>query len=96
MRYLTVDELRKHLNIEHHEDDRYLEELGSAAEMAVENHLQRPLEEVAQDGVLNADVAHAVKLFAGTLYANREAVTFGAPQVLPTAIGWLLTAYIKF
>ena len=94
--YLTVDSLKQHLNIEHYRDDEYLATVCDAAEAAVGNYIQQPLADVCDsEGELPAPLLHAMKLFAGTLYANRESVTFGSPTTL-RAYHDLLTPYIKF
>lgn len=98
MRYISLTEAKHHLNIEdgNTTDDTYIVSLVDAAELAVEHYLQRPLSGIAHDGRLPADVAHAIKLVLGTLYANRESVTYGTPSVVPMAIGLLLTPWISY
>lgn len=96
MRYLTIADLKKHLNIETNEDDTYIETIGTAAEQAVENYLQRPLNEYEQGGFLPEAIRHGIRLLVGTFYANREAVSFGSPTVIPFAIEALLNPYINY
>ena len=43
---LTVVDLKKHLNIDHSEDDAYIEELITVAVDAVETYLNRPVSEL--------------------------------------------------
>ena len=42
---LSVEDLKKHLNIDHDEDDAYIQELISVAEDAVETYINRPISE---------------------------------------------------
>lgn len=90
--YVTVDELKRHLNIDYEEDDVYLGELLAAAESAVELYLQRPLSELLDDsGNLVADMRMAVRLLAGGYYANREPAAFAAATEIPYGLSFLLT-----
>lgn len=76
MRFLTLEYCKKHLNVEHGEDDDYIESAAAAAEIAVENYLQCPLEEYCDaSGALPADIRHGILLYLGSLYATREAFT---------------------
>ena len=54
---------------------------ANAAERAVENYLDRPLEElVREDGTLPEDVVQGILLFFASLYSQREGVTSFASQ----------------
>lgn len=76
MRFLTLELCKKHVNVEHNEDDSYIEGAAAAAELAVENYLQCPLEEYCDaSGALPNDIMHGILLFFGSLYATREAFT---------------------
>ena len=46
---LTVEDLKKHLNIDHDEDDAYIQELISVAEDAVETYINRPISDYADE-----------------------------------------------
>lgn len=99
--YLTLQQVKKHLNIDHNEDDQYLADLITVAEDAVRNDLNlTSLSEIEDNaGMLPASVIQAVLLLVGTLYANRESVTYGTPNVVPHAYQYLLdlnrTYYIE-
>lgn len=94
---LTIDDIKKHLNIDHDEDDAYLDELISVAEDAVESYLNKPLAEcVDSAGNLKPAVRHACRLLIGTWYANRESVVFSSPSLLPDGVAALLMPLRNF
>lgn len=81
MRYITLEQCKQQGVIEHNEDDAMIELQANAAERAVENYLDRPLEElVREDGTLPEDVVQGILLFFASLYAQREGVTSFASQ----------------
>ena len=94
---LTVEDLKKHLNVDHTEDDQYIEELIQVAEDAVVTFLNRPLDElVGADAKPRAAIRHAVRLLVGTWYASRESVAFASPAVLPDGVYFLLSPLRRF
>ena len=94
---LTVDDLKKHLNIDHDEDDAYIEDLISVAKDAVETYINRPLVDMVDDeGKLKPAIRHACRLLIGTWYANRESVVFSTPSELPDGVVALLLPLRRF
>ena len=94
---LTVEDLKKHLNIDHDEDDAYIEELIAVAEDAVENYLNRPISEcIDAKGQLRPSIRHASRLLIGSWYANRESVVFSTPSELPDGVVALLLPLRRF
>lgn len=94
---LTVDDLKKHLNIDHDEDDAYITDLISVAQDAVETYLNRPIADFVDDeGKLKPAVRHACRLLVGTYYANRESVVFSVPSELPDGVVALLLPLRRF
>jgi uncharacterized phage protein (predicted DNA packaging) len=94
---LNVDDLKKHLNIDHNEDDAYIEELIEVAEDAVSAYLNRPFAEyVDGEGKLKPAIRHACRLLVGTWYANRESVVFSTPSELPDGVVALLLPLRRF
>ena len=83
MRYLTLDICKRQVYVDHDEDNELMELQATAAEDAIEQHLNRPLEDVARDGKLPAAIMQAILLFFAALYANREG--FSTMQTQPTA-----------
>lgn len=95
--YLTVEDLKKHLNVDHSEDDVYIGELAEVAEDAVAEYLNRPIADFVDDsGKLKASVRHAIRLLVGTWYASRESVAFATPSVMPDGVYALLMPLRRF
>lgn len=95
MRFVTLEQAKKHLNVEHSDDDAYIEELVNVAEQALENYLERPLDDILVGGYLPAPVAHCIKLYLGTLYNYRESVVPVSVKEFP-AIVLLMHGYKKY
>lgn len=94
---LTVYDLKKHLNIDHNEDDEYITDLISVAVDAVETYLNRPISEFEDErGNVKPAIRHACRLLVGTWYANRESVVFSAPSELPDGVVALLLPLRRF
>ena len=102
--YLTIDDMKKHLNVDHDEDDAYILELMKVAEDAVATWLNRPLSDfvdphedgVCPHGVLKPSIVHAIRLLVGSWYASRESVTFGSASELPHGVAFLLLPLKNF
>jgi uncharacterized phage protein (predicted DNA packaging) len=95
MRYLTLELCKKHLYVDHNEDDVLIEMYASSAENNIEKKIERPLEDLEKDGRLPEDLVNAILLFLGSMYNNREG--FSAMNVQPTAaIIALITPYKKY
>lgn len=75
MKYLSVESIKKQLNIDEYfsEDDEYLEALGETAEELVEQQVNEDLASIvySYNGTLPAPLKHAMKLLVGFLYDNR-------------------------
>lgn len=94
--YLTIEDLKKHLNVDHSEDDDYIQELIEVAEDHVAALLNAPLSDYVDGENLKASVKHAIRLLVGTWYASRESVAFATPSVLPDGVSALLMPLRKF
>lgn len=90
--YLDLQQVKQHLYIDHNDDDQYLADLITVAENAVKVDLNVRSLKCLEDetGMLPPTVIHAMLLLIGTLYANREGVTFGTPSVVPHAYEYLI------
>ena len=90
--YLTVADVKRHLIIDHNEDDLYLADLITVAEDAVRRDLNLySLKEIEDcSGMLPASVLQAQLLLIGTLYANRESISYGSPHPVPHSYDYLL------
>lgn len=90
--YLSIADVKRHLIIDHNEDDMYLADLITVAEDAVRRDLNvyslKELEDCT--GMLPACVTQAMLLLIGTLYANRESVTYGQARPVPHSYEFLL------
>lgn len=99
--YITVEDLKKHLNIDEDftEDDEYLAYLITVAEDAISIHIDRNLSEVADEngGELPAVLIHAMKLFIGDMYQSRESTSFnGSPSEIPFSYTYLTSLYRRY
>lgn len=90
--YLSVADVKRHLIIDHNDDDLYLADLIVVAQDAVRRDLNLfSLKEIEDcGGMLPAAVTQAMLLLIGTLYANRESVTYGNPHPVPHSYEYLL------
>lgn len=91
--YLTIDDVKRHLYIDHSDDDKIIADLITVAEDAVRRDLNLySLKEIEDcTGMLPASVIHAMLLLIGTLYNNRESVTYGAAHPVPHAYEYLIS-----
>lgn len=98
--YLALDKIKKHLNIDadFKEDDSYLQSLSEVAESVVERHIGYKFSDIVEsnDGQLPAPLQHAMLLFIGNMYANRESVTFGSASELPLSYNYILQLFENY
>lgn len=94
--YVTVEDLKRHLNVDYDGEDGYLSSLNETAHVSVETYIRQPLAGFVEDGRLNPMLVHAIKIFAGNLYANREAVAFVEPRAIPYTLDYLLQPFKKY
>lgn len=90
MRFLTLELCKRHVYVEHDEDDNLIELYATSSEQAVENYLEKPLETVITDKNREAIMSAMLMLFAYQ-YAYRE----GGKQP-PAAIMALLNPYKSY
>lgn len=98
-KYTNVEQLQKHLEIDYPEngDLEYLELLLDASESRIEKETNQPLATfVGEDGKLNPALVAAILIFAGTLYANREAVAYANVSPVPFTLGFLIQPFRKY
>ena len=101
MNYLTLDIIKKHLNIDEdfHDDDSYLEMLGNAVEKAVETALDDSLAAIAKtavDGKLPVPLLVCMLQLLGTFYANRENVAFASSSEVPYTYQYIIDLYRNY
>jgi hypothetical protein len=78
--YVSLEEARKHLNIEPDftDDDDYITDLIESAELVVEKDICTPLSEIeAVEGRIPPPLKRAILLLVGTFYASRETEAYG-------------------
>lgn len=98
-KYTKVEDLQKHLEIDYLEDgdERQLKLLLDASESRIEKEINQPFTEfVDEEGVLDSALVAAILIFAGTLYANREAVAYTNVQPVPYTLNFLLQPFRKY
>ena len=99
MRYLLIDDIKKHLNIDpwYHDDDYYIATLGDAVEDIVERHIDDNLKGLEdKNGQLPQPLIQAMLLLIGHFYANRESVAFGTPHEVPLAYQYILQLFQRY
>lgn len=95
--YITLEEIKKHLNIDFSDDDAYLTDIVAVAQMSVEKAINSDLVSYeGEDGTLNPMLKHAIKILAGNFYANREPVSFATPNVIPYTLAYLIRPFKKY
>lgn len=93
---LELDRIKKHLNIDADftEDDEYIEFLESVAEDLVQKHIDKKFDDIiAEEGALPNALLHAILLFIGNMYDNRESVAFANPSEVPQSLTYILNMY---
>ena len=100
MRFLNVNILKKHLNIDSYfkDDDEYIAQLGDVAEQMVDQHLNDNIDNIVEDngGKLPMPIKQAMLLLAGNLYQNREGIAFASASEIPHSYEYLLFPYKSY
>lgn len=98
LNYLTLDEIKKQLNVDadFHEDDEFLELLGESVEDLTSNLIDCSLDElVAQNGDLPAGVRHAMRMLCDYVYSQQRGSS-GESNDIPNAIFTILKLYRSY
>ena len=90
--YLTLDEIKKHLNIDpaFTDDDTYLQSLESVAVDVIERDVNIKFSELTS---LPDGLKHALLLFIGNMYDNRESVAYTSVTTVQNSLNWILDMY---
>ena len=98
MTYLTLEQIKKHLNIDSYytDEDSYLESLGNVCEAVVEKHIDNSLETLCVSGVLPAPLVHSMLLLIGNYYNNRESVSTLSNHEVPLGYTYLLDLFKNY
>lgn len=98
--YLQLYQIKKHLNIDEdfNQDDEYLVDLSVVATQVVQKHIDNNLDELCADnnGELPSPLMHAMLLFIGNMYNNRESVAFASSSEIPLSYTYLLDLYKNY
>ena len=98
MKYLTIDEIKKQLNIDFdfHDDDQFLELLGDSVEDITANLLDCPLNLVeAKYGNMPAGITHCMRMLVDYAYSQQRGSSSEANDI-PNAIITILKLYRNF
>lgn len=94
--HITIEDIKRHLNVDYDEDDQYLTDLIESSESAIERFIQQPLKDLEdENGMLPADLKHAIRLMVGGFYSNREPAAFAASSEIPFGLHFLLIQHRK-
>ena len=92
---LTVNEAKKHLNIDatFTDDDNYVSLLIDVAKQSVKNAIRSTS---TDDVTATLPLKHACLLIVGNLYANREPVAYSTCVPIPYTFQYLIDPYIDY
>lgn len=94
---VTLDEAKKHLNIETTflEDDAYILSLIELSVNLIEKDIRKTIASIElSEGSVPPVLKHAAKMVIGNFYANREDVVVGVRMVnIPMAYKYLISKY---
>lgn len=96
---IELTEIKKHLNIDEdfNDDNKYLESLCLTAEELVQKHIDQKFDDIkANEGSIPKPLIHAVLLFIGDLYDNRESVAYTTINELPFSLRCILQMYRNY
>lgn len=98
MKFLTIELIKKHLNIDEYftDDDSLLEVYGSAAELSIERHLDCDIYTLCEDGELPEPIKAGMLLLVGNLYLVRESIAPTTFVKVPDTIDLLLRTYVDY
>lgn len=88
--YVTLEELKQHLNVDFDLDDGYIRSLIAPVQLSIEAYLNEPIETFVVDGNIDRRIWHAIRILVANYYANREDITFATPNVIPGHVTLLL------
>jgi uncharacterized phage protein (predicted DNA packaging) len=93
--YVTLEDIKRHLNVDFNDDDNLITSMIEAAEASIEKSIGAPLAELAPDGTLPKDLIHAIRMMTSVFYEYREGFTYGKIAQVPYTLSNLLAPYIK-
>ncbi len=90
---LSLKSVKKHLNVEHNEDDEYIQSLIDISVVVVGNMVNCPLESLSKGGSLPKPLQHAIRMIVGKLYAYREGDTLSKTEEVAFTLSNLIMPY---
>lgn len=99
MTYLTLNDIKKHLNLDtaFTDDDAYLEALGTAAEEVVSRQIDEPLSLLEDDNhKIPQPLIFAALIWCATMYAVRESATTTSMTPVPHSFAMLCDMYRNY
>lgn len=93
--YVTLEDIKRHLNVDFDEDDTLITSMIEAAEVSIEHSINTPLADIATEWVLPKDLVHAIRIMTAVFYEYREGFTHGKIMQVPFTLAHLLTPYRK-
>lgn len=112
MYLVTLEEAKKHLNIESYftDDDAYISQLIDIAFYSLKNRCNnitwtdasgstgdKQYADYSYSGTtIPFVIKQAILLLVGNLYSNREPVAFSSPVVIPYTLEYLIAPYINY
>lgn len=96
--YVTVEDIRRYLNINFCQDDLTLAELEETAEQVVAGHLNVESLDVYEDecGDIPQALKTAIKTVVANFYSNRESIAYGEPYRVPYTLEYILQPFKKY
>lgn len=98
--FVELDRIKKHLNIDQYykEDDCYIIALYEVAQNVVEKHTDMDLDVIAESngGELPPPLVHAMLLFIGDMYRNRESISNLSVNAIPFSYDYILSLYKNY
>lgn len=96
--YVTLNEAKKHLNIDETftDDDLYIISLIEVAEDGIAKNCDIVLADQVEAGVLPASLKHCILLMVGNLYNSRESVSFSNLMEVPYSYKYLVNLNRNF
>jgi len=96
--YVTVEDIRRYLNINFCQDDLMLAELEETAEQVVAGHLNVESLDVYEDenGDIPQALKTAIKTVVANFYSNRESIAYGEPYRVPYTLEFVLQPFKNY
>lgn len=89
---LTLEDIKRHLNVDFDEDDALITSMIEAAEASIEQSIGVPLADIVADKFPD-DLKHAIRILTATFYEYREGFTNGKIQQVPFTLSHLISPY---